>query len=108
MYALCEATVPKLTTVIHRAYGEGFEVMCSKHIRADFTFAWPTAEIAVAAPSGALDRQDDSSPYAAALYGHLDDIIEPAETRARLIAALDACASKREGRPPKKHGNIPL
>jgi acetyl-CoA carboxylase carboxyltransferase component len=108
MYAFCEATVPKVTVITHRAYGEGFEVMCSKHIRADFNFAWPTGEIKAAAPAGALDRQDDASPYDAALRGHLDDVIEPAETRARLIAALEACASKREGRPPKKHGNIPL
>jgi acetyl-CoA carboxylase carboxyltransferase component len=108
MYAFCEATVPKLTVVTHRAYGEGFEVMCSKHIRADFNFAWPGADIATGAPAGALDRQDDGSPYDAALDGHLDDVIEPGETRPRLIAALEACASKREGRPPKKHGNIPL
>lgn len=108
MYSLCEATIPKLSVVVHRAYGEGFEVMCSKHIRADFNFAWPTAEIAVEASVAALDRQDEASPYAAAQYGHLDDIIEPAETRARLMAALEACVSKREGRPPKKHGNIPL
>jgi propionyl-CoA carboxylase beta chain len=108
MYAYCEATVPKLSLVTHRAYGEGFEIMCSKHVRADFNFAWPAAEIMAAAPAGALDRQDDGSPYDAALDGHLDDVIEPVETRPRLIAALEACASKREGRPPKKHGNIPL
>jgi acetyl-CoA carboxylase carboxyltransferase component len=108
MYAFCEATVPKLTVITRKAYGEGFEVMCSKHIRADFNFAWPSAEIAAAAPSGVLDRQDVASPYDAALQGHLDDVIEPLETRPRLIAALEACASKREGRPPKKHGNIPL
>jgi acetyl-CoA carboxylase carboxyltransferase component len=108
MYAFCEATVPKLTLVIGRAYGEGYEVMGSKHTRADFNFAWPEAEIGAKAPEGVLDRQDSGSPYEAALHGHLDDIIEPAETRTRLIAALEACASKREGRPPKKHGNIPL
>jgi len=108
MYSLCEATVPKLSVVVHRAYGEGYEVMCSKHIRADFNFAWPTAEITAGVPSTALDRQDEASPYAAAQDGHLDDVIEPAETRSRLVAALEACASKREGRPPKKHGNIPL
>jgi propionyl-CoA carboxylase beta chain len=108
MYAFCEATVPKLTLVTHKAYGEGFEIMCSKHIRADFNFGWPAAEITSVAPVGALDRQDLGSPYDAALAGHLDDVIEPAETRPRLIAALEACASKREGRPPKKHGNIPL
>ena len=108
MYAFCEATVPKLTVVTHKAYGEGFEIMCSKHIRADFNFAWPSAEIAAAPAVGFLDRQDFGSPYDAALLGHLDDVIEPGETRPHLIAALEACASKREGRPPKKHGNIPL
>lgn len=108
MYAFCEATVPKLTLITHKAYGEGFEVMCSKHIRADFNFAWPAADITATAPAGLLDRRDDGSPYDAALDGHLDDVIEPSETRPRLIAALEACASKREGRPPKKHGNIPL
>ena len=108
MYAYCEATVPKLTLITRKAYGEGFEIMCSKRIRADFNFAWPGANIASWAPAGGLDRQDVGSPYDAALAGHLDDVIEPAETRPRLIAALQACASKREGRPPKKHGNIPL
>jgi propionyl-CoA/long-chain acyl-CoA carboxylase carboxyl transferase subunit len=108
MYAFCEATVPKLTVVTHRAYGEGFEVMCSKQIGADFNFAWPSAEIAAVAPDSALDRQDITSPYEAAVSGHLDDIIEPVETRPRLIAALEACASKRDSRPAKKHGNIPL
>lgn len=108
LYAFCEATVPKLTVVTHRAYGEGFEVMCSKHVRADFNFAWSTAEISAAAPSGAFDGEEQVSPYEAALRGHLDDVIEPGETRSRLVAALEACASKREGRPPKKHGNIPL
>lgn len=108
MYAFCEATVPKLTLITRKAYAEGFEVMCSKHIRADFNFAWPTADIRATAPAGRLDRRDDGSPYDAALNGHLDDVIEPSETRSRLIAALEACASKREGRPPKKHGNIPL
>jgi acetyl-CoA carboxylase carboxyltransferase component len=108
MYAYCEATVPKIAVVTRRAYAEGFEVMCSKHIGADFNFAWPSAEIAAVAPSGSLDRQDFASPYDAALGGHLDDVIEPAATRPRLIDALEACASKRESRPPKKHGNIPL
>ena len=108
MYAYCEATVPKLTLITHKAYGEGFEVMCSKHVRADFNFAWPAADITSVAPDGSLDRQDLGSPYEAAVAGHLDDVIEPVETRPRLIAALEACASKREGRPPKKHGNIPL
>ncbi len=108
LYAFCEATVPKITLVTRKAYGEAFEIMCSKHIRADFNFAWPAAEIAAIGPAGTLDRQDFGSPYDAAVAGHLDDVIEPVETRPRLIAALEACASKREGRPPKKHGNIPL
>ena len=108
MYAYCEATVPKLTVITRKAFGEAFEVMCSKPIRADFNFAWPAAGIGTKAPAGSLDRQDSASPYEAALHGYLDDVIEPVETRPRLIAALEACASKREGRPPKKHGNIPL
>jgi len=108
MYAYCEATVPKVTVVTRRAFGEAYEVMCSKQIGADFNFAWPAAGIGRELPAGALDRQDSASPYAAAQLGHLDDVIEPVETRPRLIAALEACASKRESRPPKKHGNIPL
>lgn len=108
MYAYCEATVPKLTVVMRRAFGEGYEVMGSKQARADFNFAWPVAGIGRELPAGVLDRQDSASPYAAAVEGHIDDVIEPLETRPRLIAALEACASKREGRPPKKHGNIPL
>ena len=111
LYAFCEATVPKLTVVTGKAYGEAYEVMCSKHIRADFNFAWPSAEIAAVGhrpsalrPAGGSHSPVRSPPSA----GYLDDVIEPAETRPRLIAALDACASKREGRPPKKHGNIPL
>ncbi|MBN1322085.1 MAG: methylmalonyl-CoA carboxyltransferase [Thermoleophilia bacterium] len=108
MYAFCEATVPKVTVITHRAYAEGFEVMGSKHTGADFNFAWPSAEIVPIAPGGGLDRQDTGSPYEAAVSGHLDDVIEPSETRLRIIAALEACASKREDRPAKKHGNIPL
>ncbi len=108
MYAYCEATVPKVTVVTRRGFGEGFEVMGSKGTRADFNFAWPAAEIEMKMPIGILDRQDSGSPYEAAAVGYLDDVIEPVETRARLMAALEACASKREGRPPKKHGNIPL
>jgi acetyl-CoA/propionyl-CoA carboxylase carboxyl transferase subunit len=108
LYAYCEATVPKVTVITHRAYAEGFEVMGSKHTGADFNFAWPSAEIATAVPSGSLDREDSASPYEAAVAGHLDDVIEPTTTRPRVIDALEACASKREARPPKKHGNIPL
>jgi propionyl-CoA carboxylase beta chain len=132
LYAFCEATVPKLTVITRKAYGGAYDVMCSKHIRADFNFAWPSAEIAVMGPEGAVNiifrkeideaedpaarkrelvteyREKFASPYIAAQRGYIDDVIEPKETRPRLISALDACASKREGRPPKKHGNIPL
>jgi acetyl-CoA carboxylase carboxyltransferase component len=105
MYAYAEATVPKLTVVVGRALGEGFEVMCSKHLRADFCFAWPSATVA---PSEEAVGDDPDLLYGAAAAGHLDDIIEPGATRPRLVAALEACVSKRETRPAKKHGNIPL
>ena len=132
LYAFCEATVPKLTVITRKAYGGAYDVMCSKHIRADFNFAWPSAEIAVMGSDGAvniifrkeIEAADDkeaereeltadyrskfASPYIAASRGYIDDVIEPKETRPRLINALEACADKREGRPPKKHGNIPL
>jgi acetyl-CoA carboxylase carboxyltransferase component len=108
LYSYCEATVPKLTVITGRAYGEAYEVMCSKHIRADFNLAWPSAEIAATAGAAAVRGWEASSPVVAARRGLLDDVIEPRETRARLAAALDACASKREGRPPKKHGNMPV
>jgi len=132
LYAYCEATVPKLTVITRKAYGGAYDVMCSKHIRADFNFAWPSAEIAVMGSEGAVNiifrkeieaaedkeaemealttdyRSKFASPYVAASRGYIDDVIEPKETRPRLISALEACANKREGRPPKKHGNIPL
>jgi propionyl-CoA carboxylase beta chain len=108
LYAYCEASVPKLTVVTGKAYGEAYEVMCSKHIRADFNLAWPSAEIAASATGSAVQRWEAHSPITAAKRGYLDDVIEPMDTRPRLVAALEACASKREGRPPKKHGNIPL
>jgi len=132
LYAFCEATVPKLTVITRKAYGGAYDVMCSKHIRADFNYAWPSAEIAVMGPDGAVNivfrkeldeakdpearrkelvadyREKFASPYIAAQRGYVDDVIEPKETRSRLINALEACATKREGRPPKKHGNIPL
>jgi propionyl-CoA carboxylase beta chain len=132
LYAFCEATVPKLTVITRKAYGGAYDVMCSKHIRADFNFAWPSAEIAVMGSDGAVNiifrkeieaakdkeaereeltedyRRKFASPYIAASRGYIDDVIEPKETRPRLINALEACADKREGRPPKKHGNIPL
>ncbi len=132
LYAYCEANVPKLTVITRKAYGGAYDVMCSKHIRADFNVAWPTAEIAVMGAEGAvniifrkeLGKSDDpeerrkelveeyrdkfASPYIAAERGYIDDVIEPSTTRPRLIEALEACANKREHRPAKKHGNIPL
>ena len=97
MYAFCEATVPRLTVIAHRAYDRGFEVMCSKHIRADFSSAWGLHS-ATAAPSGSLDRQDVASPYDVGV----NDVVAGLRPPPRLIAALDACASKREGRPPQE------
>jgi acetyl-CoA carboxylase carboxyltransferase component len=108
IYAYCEATVPKLAIVTHQARAEGFEIMCSKQIGADFNFAWPAAVIGVPSSARNSKSENSKSPYEAAADGLLDDIIEPATTRPRLVAALEACVSKREERPPKKHGNIPL
>jgi len=132
LYAYCEATVPKLTVITRKAYGGAYDVMCSKHIRADMNFAWPTAEIAVMGPEGAVniiskkeitDSKDPKqtrekliaeyqekfeNPYIAAERGYIDEVIEPQETRPKLIIALETLLNKRETRPPKKHGNIPL
>ncbi len=132
LYAYCEATVPKLTVITRKAYGGAYDVMSSKHIRGDFNVAWPTAEIAVMGPKGAVEilyrreiaQSDDperatdakvaeyverfAHPYIAAGRGYVDDIIDPRETRPRLIDALDTLASKRDRNPPRKHGNIPL
>jgi len=132
LYAYCEATVPKLTLITRKAYGGAYTVMCSKHIRSDLNLAWPTAEIAVMGPDGAvnivfrkeLDKSEDpakrkaelveeyrdkfASPYIAAERGYVDDVIEPHETRPRLIEALRLLANKSEHRPAKKLGNIPL
>ncbi len=132
LYAYCEATVPKLTVITRKAYGGAYDVMSSKHIRGDANFAWPTAEIAVMGAEGAVNiiyrdriaRADDPAatrreltaayeaqllnPYEAAARGYLDAVIEPQETRPRLIAALEALRTKRDTNPPKKHGNIPL
>jgi acetyl-CoA carboxylase carboxyltransferase component len=107
LYAYAEATVPKLTLVTGRAYAEGFEVMCPKHLKADLCFGWPTARIGVSAEFELVDTDTDA-PYRAARAGHLDDVIDPVVSRPRLIAALEACVSKRENLPAKKHGNIPL
>ena len=132
LYAYCEATVPKLTVITRKAYGGAYDVMSSKHIRGDYNVAWPTAEIAVMGPKGAVEilfrreiadssdaervtevkideyRQKFAHPYVAASRGFLDDIIDPRDTRPRLIDALETLHTKRDRNPPKKHGNIPL
>ena len=132
LYAYCEATVPKLTVITRKAYGGAYCVMSSKHIRGDLNIAWPTAEIAVMGPDGAvsiisrkeLEEADDpakrkaelvaeyrekfANPYVAAERGFIDDVIEPRETRPRLINALEMLQNKRDSNPAKKHGNIPL
>ncbi len=132
LYAYCEATVPKLTVVVRKAYGGAFDVLGSKNIRADYNFAWPTAEIAVMGPDGAVNiifrkqiaeaedpeaekarlveeyRKTFANPYIAAQMGYIDEVIEPKYTRMRLIQALETCLGKRDTMPPKKHGNIPL
>lgn len=107
VYAYAEATVPKLTVVTGRALAEGFEVMCPKHLGADMCIAWPNAVISVSGSPG-TESDGAGSPYVAAEAGHLDDVIDPATTRPRLVVALEACISKRAERPAKKHGNIPL
>jgi acetyl-CoA carboxylase carboxyltransferase component len=132
LYAYCEATVPKLTVITRKAYGGAYDVMSSKHIRGDLNLAWPSAEIAVMGPDGAvniifrkeLDKAKDplkkkaelvadykekfANPYVAAERGYIDDVIEPKETRPRLINALEMLSNKRDANPAKKHGNIPL
>ncbi|HAN14171.1 MAG TPA: methylmalonyl-CoA carboxyltransferase, partial [Chloroflexi bacterium] len=132
LYAYCEATVPKLTVITRKAYGGAYDVMSSKHVRGDLNFAWPGAEIAVMGAEGAVPlifrdqlasasdptaerarlvadyRQRFSNPYAAAARGYVDDVIEPHETRRKLISGLDVLRHKRLSNPPKKHGNIPL
>jgi propionyl-CoA carboxylase beta chain len=132
LYAYCEATVPKLTVTTRKSYGGAYCVMSSKHIRGDLNLAWPTAEIAVMGPEGAVEiiyrrelkdaadpaalkkqlaaeyREKFASPYVAAARGYIDDIIEPRDTRPRLINALQVFQNKRDENPPKKHGNMPL
>src|SRR5690242_18016428 len=123
LYAYCEATVPKLTVITRKAYGGAYDVMSSKHIRGDYNVAWPTAEIAVMGERGAVEilykgeateelvaeyRNKFAHPYLAAARGFLDDIIDPRETRPRLIEALATLEAKRDKNPAKKHGNIPL
>jgi propionyl-CoA carboxylase beta chain len=132
LYAYCEATVPKLTVILRKAYGGAYIVMSSKHLRGDINLAWPSAEIAVMGPEGAVSiifrketeaapdpvkrkselvaeyRDKFANPYIAAERGYLDDIIEPCETRPRLINALEMLQNKRDSNPMKKNGNIPL
>jgi len=132
LYAFAEATVPKVTVITRKAYGGAYCVMASKHIRTDVNLAWPSAEIAVMGPEGAVgilyrrelsDAQDKdaarkskvaeleekfANPYVAAERGFVDEVIEPAQTRPKLIRALSLLENKRDSNPPKKHGNIPL
>ncbi|WP_322800048.1 acyl-CoA carboxylase subunit beta [Thermoflexus sp.] len=132
LYAYAEATVPKITVITRKAYGGAYCVMNSRHLRADLVLAWPTAELAVMGPEGAVNiifrreiaeaadpearraelvteyRARFANPYVAASYGFVDDVIEPKETRPRLINALEMLQNKRDQNPPKKHGNIPL
>jgi len=132
LYAYCEATVPKVTVITRKAYGGAYDVMSSKHIRGDFNFAWPTAEIAVMGVEGAVNivfrdriaaardpeaervaliaeyEERFANPYIAAGRGYIDEVIRPAETRERIASALSVLEGKRQSLPAKKHGNIPL
>ncbi|MEK6630440.1 MAG: acyl-CoA carboxylase subunit beta [Acidobacteriota bacterium] len=132
LYAFAEATVPKVTVITRKAYGGAYCVMSSKHLRTDFNYAWPMAEIAVMGPEGAvnilhrreMEQADDpagrraekvaefrdtfANPYVAAARGFIDEVILPRTTRRKIISALEACSTKRDRNPPKKHGNIPL
>jgi acetyl-CoA carboxylase carboxyltransferase component len=132
LYAYAEATVPKITVITRKAYGGAYCVMGSKHLRTDINFAWPTAEIAVMGPEGAVNilyrreaangedpdaaraarieeyRERFANPFVAAERGYIDDVIEPRETRAKVIRALRMLANKTDTMPRKKHGNIPL
>jgi propionyl-CoA carboxylase beta chain len=132
LYAFAEATVPKITVITRKAYGGAYDVMNSKHIRGDMNLAWPQAEIAVMGPKGAVEvlfhkeiaeakdpqlatderieeyREKFAHPYIAAARGYVDDVIDPRDTRPRLISALDMLRNKRDSNPSKKHGNIPL
>ncbi|MBN1154277.1 acyl-CoA carboxylase subunit beta [candidate division KSB1 bacterium] len=132
IYAYAEATVPKVTVITRKAYGGAYCVMSSKHLRGDINYAWPTAEIAVMGPRGAIEiiygkeireaedqdamakekeeeyRDKFATPYIAAQHGYVDDVIEPRNTRFRIIRALESLATKRDMNPPKKHGSIPL
>jgi propionyl-CoA carboxylase beta chain len=132
LYAYAEATVPKISVMTRKAYGGAYIVMSSKHLRGDINLAWPSAEIAVMGPDAAVnvifreeirksENQDETrerlseeyhdrfaNPYVAASRGYIDDVIDPAETRPRIIDALAMLQNKQETLPPKKHGSIPL
>ncbi len=135
LYAYGEATVPKITVILRKAYGGAYDVMSSKHLRGDINYAWPTAEIAVMGPKGAIEvlsskqiaaiedatereefikkneqdyKDKFANPYNAAKYGYIDDVIEPRNTRFRVIRALQSLATKKDVNPPKKHDNLPL
>jgi propionyl-CoA carboxylase beta chain len=132
LYAFAEATVPKVTVITRKAYGGAYDVMASKHVRADINLAYPTAEIAVMGPEGAVQiifrdqitkakdpvaaqaayvadyREKFANPYAAAALGYVDEVIRPRQTRQKVISALRMLRNKRQQNPPKKHGNIPL
>jgi propionyl-CoA carboxylase beta chain len=132
LFAYAEATVPKITVITRKAYGGAYDVMSSKHLLGDLNYAWPTAEIAVMGPKGAVEilfrkeiaesknpeqatdakieeyREKFAHPYIAAARGYLDDIIDPRDTRPMLIDALETLRGKRDRNPAKKHGNIPL
>jgi acetyl-CoA carboxylase carboxyltransferase component len=132
LWCYAEATVPKITIILRKAYGGAYIAMCSRHLGADFAFAWPTAEIAVMGAEGAaniifrrdIDAAQDkakklqekveeyrglfANPYIAASRGYVDAVLRPSQTRRRIIEALEVLSTKRESRPPKKHGNIPV
>jgi propionyl-CoA carboxylase beta chain len=132
LYAYAEATVPKVTVITRKAYGGAYLVMASKHLRSDINYAWPTAEIAVMGSDAAVNiihrqaiaasetpeetraqlsteyKEAFANPYQAAERGYVDDVIDPAETRIKIIRALDMLQNKRDTLPPKKHGSIPL
>jgi propionyl-CoA carboxylase beta chain len=132
LYAYAEATVPKVTVITRRAWGVAYDVMASKHLRADVNLAWPTAEIAVTSPEGAVNviyrkeissspdpdaerarltseyRERFANPYRAAELGYVDEVLKPEETRPRVIRALEMLRTKRQETPPRKHGNLPL
>jgi acetyl-CoA carboxylase carboxyltransferase component len=132
LYAYAEATVPKISIITRKAYGGAFVVMSSKNLRGDINYAWPTAEIAVMGPDGAVNivfkdtidkskkpeetrqklideyRDKFANPYVAASKGYIDDVIDPRSTRPKVIKALEMLRNKTDTNPPKKHGNIPL